>query len=314
MQVETLKVFCDLVESGSFSQSAVRNFITQSAVSQQIRVLESRFHTSLLVRQGRAAYPTEAGRILYEGAREILDRFERLDLELRLMGEEVTGTVRIVTIYSVGLYEMSAAIKTFLKDHPKVNLQVEYSRANRVYEECQKGHADIGIVTYPKPRKGIEVIPLPADKLILICSPNHPWAGRQRIDLKRLNGQNFVAFERDIPSRRAIDQILRAHRIQVRVVMELDNIDTIKRSVEIGAGISIVPLLSVQREVQSGALVQLHFTRKTFWRPLGVIVKRGRALKPAAQKLIELLQRPQPDARSSEGRLSTSASAIRDSA
>ena len=135
MQVETLKVFCDLVESGSFSQSAIRNFITQSAVSQQIRALESRFHTSLLVRQGRAAHPTEAGRILYEGAREILDRFERLDLELRLMGEEVTGTVRIVTIYSVGLYEMSAAIKTFLKAYPKVNLQ----RGVQPGQSCVRG-------------------------------------------------------------------------------------------------------------------------------------------------------------------------------
>jgi len=290
MQVETLKVFCDLVESGSFSQSAIRNFITQSAVSQQIRALESRFHTSLLVRQGRSVHATDAGRRLYQGAREIMDRFERLDLELRLMTEEVTGSLRIVTIYSVGLYEMSAAIKTFLKAYPKVNLRVEYNRANRVYEECQRGHADIGIVTYPKPRKGIEVIPLPADKLILICSPQHPWASRQRIDLKKLDGQNFVAFERDIPSRRAIDQILREHRIRVRVVMELDNIETIKHSVEIGAGISIVPLLSVQREVQSGALAQLHFTRSTFWRPLGVIVKRNRALKPAARRLIELLQ------------------------
>jgi DNA-binding transcriptional LysR family regulator len=87
MQVETLKVFCDLVESGSFSQSALRNFITQSAVSQQIRSLESRFNTPLLVRQGRSVYPTEAGRILYEGAREILDRLERVDLQLRSMGE-----------------------------------------------------------------------------------------------------------------------------------------------------------------------------------------------------------------------------------
>jgi LysR family transcriptional regulator, transcriptional activator of the cysJI operon len=298
MQVETLKVFCDLVQSGSFSQSAVRNFVTQSAVSQQIRALEARFRTSLLVRQGRAAYPTEAGRILYEGAREILDRFERMDLDIRSMGEEVTGTVRIATIYSVGLYEMSAAIKTFLKAHPKVNLHVEYSRANRVYEDCQKGHADIGIVTYPKPRKGFEVISLPADKLILICSPQHPFAGRRRIDLAKLNGQNFVAFARDIPSRRALDQIFRAHRIRVRIVMELDNIETIKRSVEIGAGISIVPLFSVQREVQTGALAQIHFMRHTFLRPLGVIVKRNRTLTAAAQKLIELLQRPQPTERS----------------
>jgi DNA-binding transcriptional LysR family regulator len=293
MQVENLKVFCDLVESGSFSQSAIRNFITQSAVSQQIRSLESRFNTPLLVRQGRSVYPTEAGRVLYEGAREILDRFERVDLQLRSMGEETTGTVRIATIYSVGLYEMSMVIKTFLKTYPKVKLHVEYSRANRVYEACLKGDVDIGIVTYPKARRGILVIPLPADTMILICSPQHPFARARQIDVRKLNGQNFIAFERDIPSRRAIDQILRGHKVEVRIVMELDNIETIKRSVEIGAGVSIVPQISVQREVQTGALAEVHFTRQTFLRPLGVIVKRNRSLTLAAQKVIELLQRPQ---------------------
>ena len=293
MQVETLKVFCDLVESGSFSQSAVRNFITQSAVSQQIRSLESRFNTPLLVRQGRSVHPTEAGRIFYEGAREILDRFERIDLQLRSLGEETTGTVRIATIYSVGLYEMSPVIKAFLKTYPKVNLHVEYSRANRVYEECLKGDVDIGIVTYPKSRRGIQIIPLPADKLILICSPQHAFARSQQIDARKLNGQNFVAFEKDIPSRRAIDQILRSLKVRVRIVKELDNIETIKRSVEIGAGISIVPQFSIQREVQAGALAEVRFAHHTFLRPLGVIVKRNRVLATAAQKLIELLQRQQ---------------------
>jgi DNA-binding transcriptional LysR family regulator len=239
-------------------------------------------------------YPTESGRILYEGAREILDRFERVDLQLKSMGEETSGTVRIATVYSVGLYEMSPAIKTFLKTYPKVNLHVEYSRANRVYDECLQGEVDMGIVTYPKARRGIQVIPLPADKLILICAPHHPFAQYRRIDLRKLNGQDFVAFERDIPSRRAIDDIFRSHKIQVRVVMELDNIETIKRSVEIGAGISIVPLLSVQREVQAGILAQVYFARRTFLRPLGVIVRRNRALTSAARRLIELLQRPQP--------------------
>jgi DNA-binding transcriptional LysR family regulator len=293
MHLETFKVFCDLVESGSFSQSAVRNFVTQSAVSQQIRGLESRFNTSLLVRDGRSVYPTEAGRILYAGASEILERFERLDLQLKSVGEEMTGNLRIATIYSVGLYEMSVAIKTFMKNYPKVNLHVEYCRANRVYEECLKGAADIGVVTYPKPRKGFQVLPLPADKLILICPPQHPFARKRQIGVRKLNGQDFVAFERDIPSRRAIDKIFREHNIQVRVVMELDNIETIKRSVEIGTGISIVPLLSVQREVQAGVLAQVHFSHQTFLRPLGVIVKRNRTLTPSAQRLIELLQRPQ---------------------
>jgi LysR family transcriptional regulator, transcriptional activator of the cysJI operon len=291
MQLETLKVFCDLVDGGSFTQSAIRNFITQSAVSQQIRSLESRFNAALLVRRGKTVQPTEAGKVLYERGREILEKFGQLDLELKSLGEEMTGTVRIATIYSVGLYEMSNVIKTFLKTYPKVNLHVEYCRANRVYEECQSGQADIGIVTYPKPRKGIRVIPLPADKLTLICSPQHPFARRRQIALDKLNGQNFVAFERDIPSRRALDQIFREHNIEVRTVMELDNIDTIKRSVEIGIGISIVPMFSVQREVQSGTLVQVAFAGHTFFRPLGVIVKFSRALSAPTQKLIELLQR-----------------------
>lgn len=291
MQLETFKVFCDLVDSGSFTQSALRNYITQSAVSQQIRALEARYNMPLLERQGKLVHPTEAGRILYARAREILERLDHMDLELKSLGQEMTGTLRIATIYSVGLYEMSNVIKTFLKAYPKVNLRVEYCRANRVYEECQSGAADIGIVTYPKPKKGIKVIPLPADKLTLICSPQHPFAKRRNIPVSKLNGQNFVAFERDIPSRRALDQIFREHQIEVTNVMELDNIDTIKRSVEIGVGVSIVPMFSVQREVQARTLIQVAIAGRAFYRSLGAIVKRSRALSPAAQKLIELLQR-----------------------
>ena len=293
MHIETLKVFCDLVESRSFSQAAVRNFVTQSAVSQQIKNLESRFDTLLLVRGGRAVTPTEAGRVVYHAAREILDLFERMQTEMKSLGEEMVGTVRVATIYSVGLYEMSRVIKTFLKTYPKVNLHVEYSPAPRVYEDCLKGAVDLGIVPYPKPSKGLEVLTLRADRLILICSPEHPFARHRHISLKKLDGENFVAFHRDIPSRHAIDQILEQNHVKVRVVMEFDNIETIKRSVEIGAGVSIVPSPSVEREIQSGTLVQLKFTRLDFFRPLGAILKRQRSLPPAVQKFVELLQQPE---------------------
>lgn len=293
MQIETLKIFCDLAESKSFSQAAIRNLITQSAVSQQIKNLESRFETTLLERDGRTVSLTASGRIFYDASRDILDRFDHLNIELKSVGQEMAGSVRVATIYSVGLYEMSLVIKAFLKAYPKVNLHVEYSRATRVYEDCLKGAIDLGIVPYPKPRKGLQIVSLPADQLILICSPDHPFARRRNLDIRRLDGENFVAFEKDIPSRRAIDGILHQHGVRARVVMEFDNIETIKRSVEIGAGVSIVPLLSVQREVQTGSLVQLHFTRERFLRPLGVIMKRKLALNPAAKKFIELLQRTQ---------------------
>jgi len=292
MQIETLKVFCDLVESRSFSQAAVRNFITQSAVSQQIKALESRFDVTLLLRDGRSIAPTEAGRIFYEAAREMLDRFESMRLELNSVGPEMAGTLRVATIYSVGIYEMSLVVKTFLKTYPKVNLHLEYCQGARVYEDCLKGTVDLGIVPYPKPRRGIRIISLPADKLVLICAPDHPFARRRHIDLKRLDGQNFIAYEKDIASRRALDQIFSENGIHVNIVVEFNNIETIKRSVELGAGVSIVPLMSIQRELQSGALAQVQFTREHFVRPLGIIVRSQHALTPAAEKLMELMQNP----------------------
>jgi LysR family transcriptional regulator, transcriptional activator of the cysJI operon len=292
MQIETLKVFCDLVDSGSFSQAAVRNHITQSAVSQQVRSLEQRFDARLLTRQGKRVTVTDSGRTLYEAGREILARFQQLTSDLKSFGQEIGGSVRVASIYSVGLYEMSPAIKRFLKAYPTVNLHVEYSSIARVYEDCIKGIVDLGIVAYPRPRRGLEVIPLSADRLIVICSSEHPFAQRRHMDIRMLNGQDFVAFEKGMPIRDAIDKIFKKHEIQVHVAMEFDNIETVKRSVEIGAGMSIVPLLSVQREVEVGTLAQIYFTRQHFFRPLGIIVKNLRALNPAAQRFIDMLQQP----------------------
>jgi DNA-binding transcriptional LysR family regulator len=293
MQIETLKVFCDLVESRSFSRAALRNFITQSAVSQQVKNLESRFETQLLRRDGRSVIPTPAGKIFYDRSRTILESFEHMLLEMKSIGQDMAGSVRIATIYSVGIYEMDVVIKTFLKIYPKVNLHVEYSKGSRVYEDCLSGALDLGIVVYPEQRKGLRIIPLPADKLVLICASNHPLARRHHIDIRKLNGLNYVAFEKGMASQRALDRIFQEHKIQMRTVMEFNNIETIKRSVEIGAGVSIVPLLSVQKEVQSGALVQVNFTDKSFYRSLGIIVRNKQALSPAACKFIELMQNPQ---------------------
>ncbi|MDR1727130.1 MAG: LysR family transcriptional regulator [Acidobacteriota bacterium] len=296
MQIETLKVFCDLVESRSFSRAAMRNAITQSAVSQQVKNLESRFETQLLRRDGKSVSPTPVGRLFYERSRVILDSFDQMQFEIKSIGQDMVGSVRVETIYSVGLYEISMVVKNFLRQYPKVNLHVEYSKGARVYEDCLRGVIDLGIVTYPEPRKGLRIIPLPADRLILICAPDHPLAKRRHIDIQKLNGENYIAFEKGLASQRALDGIFREHDIEVRTVMEFDNIETIKRSVEIGAGVSIVPLLSVQKEVQNGLLAQVGFTDKNFYRPLGIIVRTRHPISPAARKFIELMQTPQKGA------------------
>lgn len=292
MQIETLKVFCDLVDSGSFSQAAVRNLITQSAVSQQVRGLEVRFDAQLLVRQGKRVKATERGQILYQAGREILARFDKMTSDLKSFEQNTGGSVRVAAIYSVGLYEMSPATKRFLNAYPTVNLHVEYSGIAKVYEDCLKGAVDLGVVSYPRAHRGLEILPLLADRLIMICSPEHPLAQRRHMDIRMLDGQDFVAFEKGMPSRKAIDRIFKKHQIQARIVMEFENIETIKRSVEIGLGMSIVPVMSVQKEVEAGTLSQIHFTRQHYFRPLGIIVKSLHSLSPAAQRFIEMLQQP----------------------
>ena len=293
MQIEALKVFCDLVESRSFSRAAMRNMITQSAVSQQIKNLETRFQTQLLRRDGKSVTPTPAGRIFYERSRSILDSFEHMQLEIKSVGQDMAGSVRVAAIYSVGLHEMSVVVKTFLKIYPRVNLHVEYSQRDRVYEDCLNGTIDLGIVPWPEARKGLRIISLPPEKLVLVCAPDHPFAKKHHIDIRKIHGQNFVAFAKGMSSRRALARIFEDNGIQVNVVMEFDNLETIKRSVEIGAGISIVPLPSIQKEVQSGSLVQVHFTDQTFYRQLGIIVRNKQNLSAAARKFIELMQNPQ---------------------
>jgi len=261
-------------------------------VSQQIRTLEERYGRRLLERTRGNVQLTPAGEILYQACKEIVQRYQELDARLQAMANVVAGTVRVATVHSVGLYELPGQIKRYLKAYPQVNLHVEYSRPNRIYEDCLLGAVDVGVVAYPRAHKGLDVIPLASDRLVLICPPEHAFARRRRIDIRALDGQSFIAFERDIPSRQALDRIFRQNKVKVRIAMEFDNIETIKRSVEIGAGVSIVPLLSVEREIETGALAQVHFSRQNYLRPLGLIMRRNHALSAPAERLVELLVEP----------------------
>jgi DNA-binding transcriptional LysR family regulator len=289
MQVESLKVFCDVVESQSFSKAAVLNFVSQSAVSQQIRSLEERFDQKLIERGKRNLAPTQAGQLLYDTAREVLARLDALEQRLQKISRSVSGTVRLATIYSVGLHELHPYLTEFMRRYPGVRVRVEYNRANRIYDEVAGNTMDIGIVAYPARRSGVDILPFKSDELVLVCPPGHPLAGFQRVDIRKLAGQPFIAFDRDIPTRRAIDRILREQDVHVTLAMEFDNIETIKRAVEIGAGVSILPRITVEREVALGALVVVPFAKPSHSRPLGILIKRGREIPPAIQRFLDVL-------------------------
>jgi DNA-binding transcriptional LysR family regulator len=288
MQIESLKVFCDLIDTRSFSKAAARNAISQSAVSQQIRTLEDRFGRKLIERSRRGLGPTAAGVVFYQGCREVLEHYAALIDEMSGVGNTVRGTVRIATIYSVGLYELPALVRRFIKAYPAVNIQIEYSRTNKIYEDLIGGSIDLGLVAYPVPRPQLEVIPFRDDQLVLICSPDHELSKAGRVAIAQLSGQRFVGFERGIPTRKAIDDMLRDNGAIVQYAMELDNIETIKRAVEVDQGVAIVPDVTVQNEVRAGTLRSVEFTRKLS-RSVGIVHRKGKVFSTAVDNFVALL-------------------------
>jgi DNA-binding transcriptional LysR family regulator len=291
MNLDVLKTFCDLVDSGSFSKAAEINFVSQSAVSQQLAKLERDLHTQLIHRGGGLVAPTDAGKTLYQGAREILRRFEALVGEVRSVAEAIRGVLRVGTIYSVGMYSLDGLVKKFIQTQPEVNLRVEYMRAHQIYAAVASGELSLGVVAYPERQRSIEIIPFATEQLVAVFRAEHPLAKQQVIDAAALAGENFVAFEADIPTRRHIDRLLKAERVQVNVVMEFDNNETLKRAVEIGAGVSILPLTLVEREVAMGSLAYARFRNPARWvRPLGVLRHRGKTPSPAERMFLNILK------------------------
>jgi DNA-binding transcriptional LysR family regulator len=290
VHIETLQTFCHLVETGSFTKAARLGFISQSAVSQQLKTLEARYGRPLIERGARRRLaPTEAGRLLYAECRELLDRFRQLEARLREPPDAVAGTVRLATVYSIGLHELPPYVTRFMQAHPRVKVHVEYTRTDKVCDACVDGTVDFGIVAFPLRRSNLTVIPWHEERLVLACAPTHRLARRRTVRLAELDGEPFIAFERDIPTRKTIDRVLRALRVAVDTVMEFDNVETIKRSVEVGTGLSILPATTVTREVKGRTLATANFAEGPFKREVGIIHRRGRVLSAAAQGFVRLL-------------------------
>jgi len=299
MQIENFKIFADLVETKSFSKSAKLNGITQSAVSQQARAMERHFKTLLIDRSQKQFQLTREGTRVYDAAKEVLHTYEKLLSELQEMKKVISGTIRISTIYSIGLHELPPFIKKFLHDFPSVNVRVEYRRSNLVYEDILHNSVDFGLVAFPVKQRQIEVLPFRNDNLVLITHPNHPLAKHTDLEVKDLTGQKFIGFDPDIPTRKAVDIIFREHKLEIEPVMEFDNIETVKRAVEIDHGIAIVPQATVAQEQKQGTLAVLRFKGKEFTRPLAILHRKGRVLTPAMKKFIETLGLDLPEMRGS---------------
>lgn len=289
MHIENFKIFSDLVESQSFSRAAKINSITQSAVSQQLRAMEKHFQVLIVDRSQKQFRLTREGEKLYDSSKDILYRYEKLNSELLEMKKVISGTIHISTIYSIGLHELPVYITEFLKEFPSVNIRVEYRRSNMVYEDILHNSVDFGLVAYPTKMRQLEIIPFMEDRLTVICNPKHPFAKKEDLDIKELADQRLVNFEADIPTRKAIELLFKENKIEIDPVMEFDNIETVKRAVEIDAGIAILPLATVQQEINQKSLCAVQIKGKKIVRPLSILHRKGRVLTPAMKQFIVTL-------------------------
>jgi len=290
MQIDSLKVFCDLAESESFTKAAQINNVTQSAVSQQISSLERVFKSLLIERSKKRFRLTREGQVLYDYSKQIIATYEGLGSKLQEIKDIISGTIRVATIYSIGLHDLPPYLKKFLKAYPTVNVHVEYRRANQVYEDVMGNVVDLGLVAYPTRDNKLEIYALRKDPLVLVCHPQHPLAKQKRIKMKTLSGQKFIGFQPDIPTRKALDKILKENNVDVQHVMEFDNIETVKRAVEIDAGVAIVPQTTVVQEVAKQTLAQVELDDGDFFRPLAAIYKKSKVLSPAMKQFLAIVK------------------------
>jgi len=296
MLLETLKIYRDLVDTGSFSKAAELNYLTQPAVSHQIKNLEAGLGCVLLSRAHQDLRLTPAGLVFYRTAKRILQAYDDMTSQLKSVSGVLSSGVRIATIYSVGIYVLQDYIRRFIRLHPEVKISVNYQKAGRIYDDVIRNRADLGIIAYPARRRGIEIIPLHTEEMLLICPPRHAFAGQNRLDLRALDGQDFVAFDDAAPTRAALDKLLRAHDVKVAVKLELDNVETIKSAIQAGTGLSILPGAAVRNEVRSGKLSARRFQNLKILRPVAAVVKKGWPTSPAARTFLEHLLKGGPHA------------------
>lgn len=290
MHIKSLKIYCDIVERRSFSRAADDNGISQSNASQVVHQLEERVGVQLLDRSKRPFVLTPEGERYYEGARQIVRMYDELEEDVRALHNASAGRLMVASIYSVGLAHMSQFMREFSGKYPNAQVRLEYLHPDRVLEVVEEGDVDLGLVSYPEETRTLAAIPWRSEPLVVVCHPNHRFAKEKSINIADLVGEPLVAFETGLRIRAEIDRILMVHNVDANVAFEFDNIETMKRAIEINEGISLLPEPTVAKEVASGTLVKVELEGEPQTRPLGIVYRRDRPLRELARKFIELLQ------------------------
>jgi len=292
---DNLKLFRDIAQTKSISRGAMLNEISQSAASQYMQEMERRLGVSLLDRTTRPLALTPAGKLFFDLCRDMLRREDQFQAQLDNLKGSVEGAVRVASIYSIGLSEMSRLQDEFAARFPHAQLHVDYLRPDKVYEAVMGDQADLGLVSYPVGTKDLAVIPWREEEMAVAAPPSHPLAKKMVLVPADLNGQEFVGFDEELMIRRELDHFFREQGIEIQLAMQFDNIQMIKEAVALGSGISILPARTMQAEIAQGRLVSIPLHAPELVRPVGIVHRKRKRFSHAVESFLELLlEQPAP--------------------
>jgi len=289
MQIENLQLFCDLVETQNFTRAADKNGITTSAVTQMLHIMECRIGLLLASRNNQFFQLTRAGETYYQYASEIVRLHADAVRRVQEVGATIGGVVELGVCHSILLHQLPPVQKQFQQKFPAVQINVRHGLIDRVHEQVLGRTVDFGLVCYPRRLPGLAVDPFRHERLVLVCHPQHPLANRTTITVPDLKGCPFVAWN-EIRWSPFLKNVPDCQRHLFEPHHECDQVEPVKRMVEMDAGVAILPEALVQSEVASRSLAAVPFANSDRTEPLAVIYRKARVLSPAMLQLVQFLK------------------------
>ncbi|MEW9051228.1 MAG: LysR family transcriptional regulator [Neobacillus sp.] len=289
MNIESLQMFCLVVDEGSISQAARLSYVSQPAVTRQIHQLENYYGALLFDRTDGTMKVTEAGKMLYPYAKTIVHDFKRSKEVIKQAMGEYEITLHLGASFTIGEYLLPSLLGRFKKEIPEMKVTLTIKNTPNVLEDLANDVIDLALVEGLVENESLLVEKFADDELILICSPEHPWAGKVQVD--ELLNERMIMRESGSGTRLVVENILRKHGILEKIngYMELGSTQAIKGAVEAGLGISILPRLTVAREIDLGVLKEVDIEGVTIKRNLWLVKKHQRFHKIGVTKFLDFI-------------------------
>src|SRR3989442_15364760 len=287
MDINQLEVFLGVAHEKSFSRAAETLHRTQPAVSQAIRRLEAELGEQLFDRSSKDGTLTAAGRVLYDFAQQMMNLRQHAHSAMRELRDLHRGKLSLsANEYTVmGLLPL---IPIFRARHPHIKIEVKRSLASRIPSEILERHVEIGVVSFKPNEQSIKSVPVTSDELALIVATDHPLAGKKVVSVRELGAEAFIAHNVPSPYRERVIKTFEKYRTPLNISLEMPTLEAIKRLVESGLGVALVPRLSAQSEIERGQIAGLTVKEMRLERRLHLIYRRGATLSHAAKAFLRV--------------------------